>query len=278
MRSKRMSLMDPAEAAVLDQITVRLVRPEEQARWDLLVSQHHYLENANLVGERLCYVVEYQGQWLALLGWAAAAYHLRARDTWIGWNDNQRRGRLHLVASNARFCVLGAAAQYPNLASHALALNLARLSTDWQEAYGHPIILVESFADTQLFRGTAYKACGWQALGYTSGFKRVAEDFYEAHERPKQLYLREVAKHAARKLRDRQLPEALRPYERKLPLGCQMPRDELTSLWEILHRHVPESRNVHGLRHKQATVLTIVFAYLLSGGEGGHRAVTTFAP
>src|SRR5674476_1437966 len=98
MRSKRMSLMDPAEAAVLDQITVRLVRPEEQARWDLLVSQHHYLENANLVGERLCYVVEYQGQWLALLGWAAAAYHLRARDTWIGWNDNQRRGRLHLVA------------------------------------------------------------------------------------------------------------------------------------------------------------------------------------
>ena len=264
-----MRLTDPTEAAVLDPITVRLVRSEEQARWDQLVSEHHYLKNANLVGERLCYVVEYQGQWLALLGWAAAAYHLRARDTWIGWNDNQRRGRLHLVASNARFCVLGAAAQYPNLASHALALNLARLSTDWQAAYGHPIILVESFVDTQLFRGTAYKACGWQALGYTSGFKRVAEDFYEAHERPKQLYVWEVTKHAARKLRERQLPEALRPYERKLPLGCQMPRDELTSLWEILHRQVPESRNVHGLRHKQATVLTIVFAYLLSGGEGG---------
>src|ERR1019366_8238030 len=138
MRSKRMSLTDPAEAAVLDQITVRLVRPEEQARWDQLVSEHHYLENANLVGERLCYVVEYRGQWLALLGWAAAAYHLRARDTWIGWNDNQRRGRLHLVANNARFCVLGTAAQYPNLASRALALNLARLSTDWQELCGHP--------------------------------------------------------------------------------------------------------------------------------------------
>ena len=277
MRNKRLILTEPAEAAVLNQITVRLVRPEEQGRWDQLVSEHHYLKNANLVGERLCYVAEYQGQWLALLGWAAAAYHLRARDTWIGWNDNQRRGRLHLVANNARFCVLGAAGQYPNLASRALALNLARLSTDWQEAYGHPIILVESFVDSQLFRGTAYKACGWQALGYTSGFKRVAEDFYEAHERPKQLYLREVTKHAARKLRERQLPEALRPYERKIQFGCQMPRDQLTSLWEVLHRQVPESRSVHGLRHKQATVLTIVFAYLLSGGEGGHRAVTTFA-
>jgi hypothetical protein len=139
LRNKRLILTAPAEAAVLNPISVRLVRAEEQGRWDQLVSEHHYLKDAHLVGERLCYVAEYQGRWLALLGWAAAAYHLRARDTWIGWNDNQRRGRLHLVANNARFCVLGAAGQYPNLASRALALNLARLSTDWQEADGHPI-------------------------------------------------------------------------------------------------------------------------------------------
>ena len=277
MRNKRLSLIDETEARVLDQITVRLVRPDEQARWEQLVGEHHYLKNAKLVGERLCYVVEYQGQWLALLGWAAAAYHLRARDTWIGWGDNQRRGRLHLVANNARFCVLGAAGQYPNLASRALALNLARLSEDWQAVYGHPIVLVESFVDTQLFRGTAYKASGWRALGYTAGFKRVAEDFYELHDRPKQLYVRELVKHAAYKLRLRRLPEPLRAYERKVEPGCQMPPDHLGSLWEVLHRHVPESRSVHGLRHKQATVLTIVFAYLLSGGEGGHRAVASFA-
>ena len=92
-----MRLTDPAEAAVLGEIIVRQVRPEEQARWDQLVSEQHYLENANLVGERLCYGVEYRGQWLALLGWSSAAYHVRARDTWIGWNDNQRRGRLHWV-------------------------------------------------------------------------------------------------------------------------------------------------------------------------------------
>src|ERR1019366_4480066 len=273
MRSKRMSLMDPAEAAVLDQITVRLVRPEEQARWDLLVSQHHYLENANLVGERLCYVVEYQGQWLALLGWAAAAYHLRARDTWIGWNDNQRRGRLHLVANNARFCVLGAAGQYPNLASRALALNLARLSADWQAAYGHPVVLVESFVDTQLFRGTAYKASGWRALGYTAGFKRVAEDFYELHERPKKLYGRELVIHAARQLRARELPEPLQAYDRKVPPGCQMPQDQLSSLWEVLRRHVPESRSVHGLRHKQAADDRLCLSGERRGGRssgGGH--------
>jgi len=37
---------------------------------------------------------------------------------------------------------------------------------------------VESFVDSQLFHGTAYKASGWTLLGPTSGFGRVAEDYY----------------------------------------------------------------------------------------------------
>ena len=276
MRDKPIKLSDRAEAAVLDQIVVRLIEPHEQARWEGEVRQHHYLKNAHLVGEQLRYVVEYRSQWLALLGWSAAAYHVRARDQWIGWNDNQRRARLRLVANNARFCLLSEPGQYPNLASRALGLNLARLSGDWQAAYGHPIVLAESFVDHQLFRGTAYKASGWQAVGQSAGFKRVAEDFYEVHDRPKQLYVRELVKHAARKLRQRCLPEPLREHEQKIAPSCQMAHDRLSSFWETIHRQVSESRNAHGLRHKQATVLTISFAFLLSGGQGGHRAVTAF--
>jgi len=276
MRDKQIKLSDWAEAAVLDQMRVRLIEPQEQARWDQEISQHHYLKNARLVGERLCYVVERQGQWLALLGWSAAAYHIRARDQWIGWTDNQRRARLRLVANNARFCLRTEPGQYPNLASRALALNLARLSQDWQQAYGHPIVLAESFVDTQLFRGTAYKASGWRAVGQSAGFKRVAEDFYEAHDRPKQLYVRELVKHAARKLRGRHLPATLRAHEQKIAPSCQMSQDQLLSFWQTIRQQVPESRNAHGLRHKQATVLTLVFAFLLSGGQGGHRAVAAF--
>ncbi|MDI9382322.1 MAG: DUF4338 domain-containing protein, partial [Verrucomicrobiota bacterium] len=41
----------------------------------------------------------------------------KGRDGWIGWDANQRRARLHLVANNARFCRLGPKGQYPNLAS-----------------------------------------------------------------------------------------------------------------------------------------------------------------
>ena len=277
MSKSRLVLTDRAEAAVVEQIEVRLVRPEEEARWEELMIQHHYLKSARMVGEQLRYVAEHQGQWLALLGWSAASYHLKGRDGWIGWSDNQRRARLHLVANNARFCRLGEPGQYPNLASQAMALNLARLSEDWQAKYGHPIVLVESFVDLQWFRGTAYKASGGKAIGTTAGFKRVAEDFYEAHERPKQLYVRELRKHALRGLRGRELPGAWNALDRPIERGCSLKGEELLSLWRVLHQEVPESRNAQGLRHRQATVLAITFAFLLSGGQGGHRAIALFA-
>lgn len=277
MTKLRLALTDPAEAAVVEQIQVRLVRDQEQARWDELMSQHHYLKSARMVGEQLRYVAEYQGQWLALLGWSAASYHLKGRDGWIGWDDNQRRARLHLVANNARFCRLGEPGEYPNLASRAMALNLACLSQDWQAKYGHPIVLVESFVDLERFRGTAYKASGWKAVGTTAGFKRVAQDFYEAHDRPKQLFVRELVKHAARGLRGRQLPAGWGVQEKPIDRRCELAGEELLSLWMMLHQQVPESRDAQGLRHRQATVLAIVFAFLLSGGQGGHRAIALFA-
>ena len=274
---KAFRVTDPIEAALLAQVEVRLVLPEELARCEQEVCQKHYLKNADLVGERLWYVAEYQGQWLAILGWSGAAYHLKGRESWIGWNDTQRRRRLSLVANNARFCLLTCAGEHPNLASYVMAESLQRLSADWQEAYGHPILVVESFVDTQLFRGTCYKATGWKAIGCTAGFKRVAQDFYELHERPKQLFVRELAKHGARTLRARQLPAELAGYEREVDPHCLLGAEEAKFLWQVLHQQVPESRNVHGLRHKQATVLAITFAYLLSGGQGGHRGVALFA-
>jgi Domain of unknown function (DUF4338)/DDE_Tnp_1-associated/Transposase DDE domain len=277
MSKKRLEVTDRAEAVVLDQIEVRLVRPEEEPKWDRLMVQNHYLKSARMVGEQLRYVAEYQGRPLALIGWSAAAYHLKGRDGWIGWNANQRRARLHLVANNARFCRLEEASRYPNLASRVMGLNLERLSGDWQQKYGHPIVAAESFVDMEWFRGTAYKVTGWKALGCTAQFKRVQEDFYEAHERPKQLFVRELIKHAARGLRARQLPAAWQAEERTIDRHCPLEGEELRSLWMVLHKQVPESRDVHGLRHRQATVLAITFAFLFSGGQGGHRAVALFA-
>jgi hypothetical protein len=264
------------EATVLDEVSVQLLDPAEQPRWEALVCQHHYLQSAQLVGEQLRYVVGFRGQWVALLGWSAAAYHLKGRDTWIGWSDAQRQARLPFVANNARFCLLVERGAFPNLASRALALCTQRLSADWQAAYGHPLLLVESFVDTQLFRGTAYKANGWRALGATAGYARVNEDFYVAHDRPKTLFVRELVKHAARTLRARTLPPALAASEQAVSRPCDLPADTLTSLWEAL-RALPEARAAQGRRHSQATVLAITFGSLFNGKAGGYRQAALYA-
>src|SRR5664279_4121123 len=130
-------------------ITVDLVNsPQEEDRWNKLIRKKHYLKEHRMVGESLRYVIKQDGEWIGLLGWSSAAFHLRPRDAWIGWTDAQRNAGRHLLACNARFALLTPKGQAPNLASHSLSLNLQRLSADWQARYGHPIALVETEATT----------------------------------------------------------------------------------------------------------------------------------
>jgi hypothetical protein len=267
---------DEAERAVLERVQVRLIGAEERERWDAAIEQNHYLKNARLVGEQLRYVAEVDGQWVALLGWSAGSYHLRERETWIGWDVEQRRQRLPLVANNARFLIVQPG-RWPNLGSRVLALCLGRLAQDWQALYGHTILVVESFVDSQLFRGTAYKANGWEALGKTAGFQRVAEDFYVAHERPKQLWVKALQVQARGWLRAPSLPESLAEQLTPLLPKCRTKAPALGSLWERLHRSLPDKRSAEGLRHKQATVLTIVLLALMCGVTGGYWNLEDFA-
>ena len=119
------------DPTILDQLHADLVvSPKEIQRWNDMVCEHHYLKNANLVGEQLRYVVTYQGQWVALLGWSAASFHLKDREKWLSWSNLQRRSRLHLLAQNSRFVVLVDRTQWPNLASRSIALVCQRLSQD----------------------------------------------------------------------------------------------------------------------------------------------------
>jgi len=43
------------------------------------------------------------------------------------------------------------------------------ISTDWQALYKHQIFWLETFIDTERFKGTCYRAANWQFLGHTSG-------------------------------------------------------------------------------------------------------------
>ena len=264
-----LALSEP-ETQVLDRVTVRLIREDEQLAFDRLVQEVHYLESSIVVGQWLRYVAELDGCWVGLLTFSAAALHLKARERWIGWSPRQRARRLGLIANNSRFVVLAERQRYPNLASRVLGLCLRRLSADWQERWGHPVLVVESFVDESQYRGTCYRACGFEAVGPTEGFKRASRDFYQAHGQPKQLYLRELRPRARRRLRQACLPEQLAVYEAELAGPCPFRAPALEGLLERL-AVLRDGRCGHGLRHRQRFVLACA-AVCTVMGACGYRA------
>ena len=155
------SALAAAEAAVQRRagstLLVRPISAGELLDWRAHMARFHYLGDAALVGESLRYVAEFDGEWAALLSWGAASLRNAPRDRFVGWDEATQRAKLHLVINNARFLVLPWFRQ-PNLASRVLAANLRRLSRDWEEAYGHRVVLAETFVDRSRFRGTCYRA------------------------------------------------------------------------------------------------------------------------
>ena len=97
--------------------------------------------------------------------------------------------RMHLIANNTRFLILGAPDCFPNLASFALAAMVRRLSADWSAAYGHSLLLAETFVDPSKFCGHMYKEAGWTQLGCTKGYARVNGRYTDPHGVPKDLHV-----------------------------------------------------------------------------------------
>lgn len=266
----------PDEQHVLEHLTVRPIHPHEIAHYDQLIVEHHYLKNAHVVGEHLRYVATYQGQWLALATWCAPALHLKARDAFIGWSEEQRRRRLALVVNNARLLVLPEC-HYPNLISRFMKLMLGRLSADWQQTWTHPLALAETFVDPQLYQGTAYKVSGWCRLGHTAGWKRSAEDFYQKHDRPKQVWVRELVKNACRQLRAPQLPPAWAAVEAKVLPRCTAKAAAMRSLVEQLRAEVPEVRAKEALAYPIAGMLALIALAMFSGVRRGPQDLAEYA-
>src|SRR6266700_6125375 len=258
------------ESDVLDRVTVRLLRDEERSQFDYYLQEEHYLESSRLVGEWLRYVAEVDGRWVALITFSAPALHLKARERWIGWSPRQRARRLGLVVSNSRFLVLPERQRYPNLASRVLGMALRRLSADWQERWAHPVLVVESFVDESQYRGTCYRACGFEGVGATKGFGRASRDYYQAHGQPKQLYLRELRPGGRKRLRQARLPQELAAYETELAGPCPFRAPALESLLDRFSS-LPDSRYGHGLRHRQRFILACAAVCTLMGACG-YRA------
>jgi hypothetical protein len=268
-------IVSPEQQQVLDGVQVRLVTAlDERRRFDAVVVEGHYLHNVTIVGEQLRYVAEYQGQWVALMIWSAGAYKLKLREEWIGWSDRQKKRRLSLVVNNSRFFI-PEPYHIPNLASRVMKLVFQRLCADWQQTYGHGVLIAETFVDRNRFQGTSYKASGWTLLGKTKGFERSRKDFYQAHDQPKELWVRELREGARTVLRGPNLPKDCVSCQKDAPPDCPQSPEELSRMRSFFGT-LPEWRRRRRCPHSVSSLAAATICAMLCKVCLGQRDLAAF--
>ena len=266
---------DNAQQQSLDELQVVLAQPTHLPRIGELLQTHHYLGDLTPVGERLYYLAtDAQGNWLAILVFSAAAKHIRYRDQWIGWNNEQRRRRLSLITNNSRFLILPAG-RILNLGSRALKLACQRLGQDWEDRYGHPVVAVETFVDPETFSGAVYRASGWKELGLTDGWGRCGRDYYVRHDRPKRLFVKELIPQATRALQAEQLKGSLAQVEAEVPPRCTVRAKIIGPLTEHF-KSLPEYRD-RVESYPRWTLATIILLAMLCEAPRGQTDLEKFA-
>ena len=143
-------------------------RTDDEALFNGLVQEHHYLGYTQPVGEHLKYVVWALSRPVACFALSSAPRHLGPRDRFIGWSAEARRQNIRFVAYNSRYLILPWV-RVPHLASHLLGWVAREVSGEWERVYGHPVYFLETFVDPSRFRGTCYRAANWVPLGQTTG-------------------------------------------------------------------------------------------------------------
>ena len=136
------------------------------------LNRHHYLGFNRTVGENIKYLVrDRYGQDIACLLFGSAAWKTAPRDSFIGWDRKTREENINSLTNNTRFLILPQV-HVIHLASHILGCIMRRIQQDWINKYAHPIHMVETFVECNLFKGTCYRAANWLCVGQTKGRSR----------------------------------------------------------------------------------------------------------
>jgi len=144
---------------------------EASGLWNALMDKFHNLGSGPLCGAQIRYLV-HSSKYGAVGGvaFSASARHIAARDKWIGWTVEARKKNRPKVLCNSRFLLIP---RIPNLASHVLALCMRRIRADWRARFGIDPVLIETFVEKDIRRGTCYRAANWHHIGCTVGRGRM---------------------------------------------------------------------------------------------------------
>ena len=158
-----------ALSGLRDQIEITLIRERKPLqKFRDFIANCHYLGYQQPTGEQLKYLAYYQNRPIACLSFGPSAYKIADRDQFIGWSSALRQERLPWVINNDRFLIMPWV-KVPNLASFLLSRCVRRLRSDWQQIYNHDLALVETFVQTDRFKGSCYAAANWICVGRSQG-------------------------------------------------------------------------------------------------------------
>ena len=258
--------------------------PEGRRQAAAHLEEEHFLGAGRTAGDALWQLVYEEGAQgealVAVIVWCAAAFRLKDRDAWIGWDSVTRARRLKLIVQARRFLVLECARR-PNLASKSLGAALRVLNSQWHAHFGYTPVLAESFSDPEMHVGTVYKVTNWTALGHTAGFGRQAHatlvrsaesdrhraDYYFAHGRAKRLWVRELCKDARTVLCARELGAE---HAGALTAGaggrCPLRVPQLHSLMAAFNE-VTDPRRPQSRRYPLRAMLSLLALGLLMGAK-----------
>lgn len=148
--------------------------PKEKI-FNSLINQFHYLGYTQPVGENLKYMVYKDERPVACISFCSAPLHIEYRDRFIGWDIKARKKNLHLIAYNTRYLILPWV-RVKYLASHILSKIVKIIPYDWERVYHHPIYYVDTFIDTEKFKGISYQSANWRFIGKTKGLGKNNHD------------------------------------------------------------------------------------------------------
>ena len=193
----------PMEGSLTDYgpVTMNMVRnTHQESLYNSLVHQHHYLGYRQIVGQHLKYMAFIGDRPVACIGWGSAAWAVKSRETYVGWDKPTKENNLSFVVNNTRFLIL----PWVNikcLASKILAMNARRISEDWTTIYQQPVYLLETFVEKDRFLGTCYKAANWICVGQTKGTSKKGHD-HLVHGKIKDVFLYPLRKDFRKKIKD----------------------------------------------------------------------------
>jgi hypothetical protein len=217
LKVRKRPLTNPADIETIQFIPA--LNGNDLSLWRKMIEEFHYIDTSKLFGAQMRYLV-YGGKnieptlgllkncfrksaknsnWrdiygmvkrgdhlLGVIGFASSAWKLASRDRFIGWDDEKRIANLKLVVNNARFLILPWI-KIPNLASRILGGVVKQLSVDWESRYFYRPVLLETFVQTDRFRGTCYRAANWIHVGRTCGYSLYSK--CKAKSPPKDIYV-----------------------------------------------------------------------------------------